>query len=595
MLYTTTTTTTTLDPDERPLSKKEEGGRVDTHDDLTNRIAKKMATTLMQAIELLKVTEDSEFSNVKRANLLMPKFHGITEAQALLDALRNAPEAKKGAAMVNWVDLAFKTKTQLIQDLKDKAKNLKKEASKLVGRADRALAAHISSPRKGGAVCTTRVQLLGEFNGAADDSQAIIDELQRDLNEGKFTDEEKTNAESVASLMNGAAMQNAGPTVAKEAWNTCVRGILAAFAALKLTNRSNDLGTVVMNAMKERVTLCVKPASQSLARFASETLKVLMLGMWVVAKIDPEADPMETRRLYQDDLAAQLRNGANQLESTILMTVNMEPEGTYLERCVHAIASTAGKAMPGQAPKKAKDRDVEFANGEEGSDSEQAFPVRVRKGKGPNALTKNNTPDHEKHFKSITEETTSTFKKRAPSSSDEDTGSDEEEEKKQKEKKKAARAAKKAKGDGKAQDDAIASLAALTEPLTKLAQVLLSQGSNTANPVGKPQANSGECFRDPTCTNPTCRWSHPKRDAAQGQAPKAQGANNADIGARIQKFSNLKACRNFHDFNKCARAACKLTHAKFNENGTPCKTHADKSAICEHSLRGQGCNFKHLF
>ena len=139
-------------------------------------------------------------------------------------------------------------------------------------------------------------------------------------------------------------------------------------------------------------------------------------------------------------------------------------------------------------------------------------------------------------------------------------------------------------------------LAAITEPLTKLAEALLSQSSNTAIPAGKPQTNSGECFRDLICTNPVCRWSHPKRDAAQkGQAPKAPGTSNPDIGARIQKFSNLKACRNFHDFNICKRAACRLTHAKFNENGSPCKIHADKNGICEHSLRIQGCNFKHLF
>jgi hypothetical protein len=377
---------------------------------------------------------------------------------------------------------------------------------------------------------------------------------------------------------------------------------LEAFAALKTTSKKKDLWTSVDSAMREKVTMCIKPTSQGLPRFASTTLNVLMLGIWVAAKVKPEEETLAVRRLYQDGLVTQLKNGANQLESTTLMTVPSEPEESYLERCVQAIASNADKPMPGQAHKKPKFEHVDYASGEEASDGEQtstqtACPARIRKGKGPNELVKNNTPDHEKHFKSVTEETTSTFKakRRALSGSDEDTGSDEEEEKKRKEKKKAARAAKKTKGDGKAQDDAIASLAALTEPLTKLAQVLLSQSPNTANPVGKPQANSGECFRDPTCTNPTCRWSHPKRDAAQGQAPKAQGANNADIGARIQKFSNLKACRNFHDFNKCARAACKLTHAKFNENGTPCKTHADKNAICEHSLRGQGCSFKHLF
>ena len=564
-------------------------------------------TTLIQAIELLKTTEDAEFSNIKRANALIPKFTGIPEAVALLDTLRSTPEAKMGAALTTWVEVAIKNRDRRIQNLKDEAKSLRKEHARIDATpSKRQLKMSMTSPTK--KICTTKKELLAEFDVAGDQKETELQELQMRSDSGTFSQKEEESAKRIADLMNSAAKSNAGPSISKEAWNTCVRGILEAFAALKTTGRAKDLWTSVNSAMQEKVTMCIKPASQSLTQFANTTLNVLMLGIWVAAKVRPGKKTLAVRKLYQDGLVTQLKNGANQLESTTLMTVPTDPEETHRERCVQAIASNAGKPMPGQAAKKAKFAEIEYASKDEDSDSEAAtaLPARGKKSKGLNVLIKNSAPDHEKHFKSVTEETTSTFKakRKAVSDSDSVTNSDEEDEKrrKQKEKGKAAREAKKkAKEDGAVQENAIANLAALAEPFTKLAQALLTQSTKTTATQQRPQANSGECFRDPVCTNPTCRWSHPKREAsagasAQGQAPSAMKGPYPDMAARIRKFSGLKACRNFHDLNSCKHgASCKLTHAKFNENGTPCKTHADKSAICEHSLRAQGCGYKHLF
>ncbi len=89
-------------------------------------------TTLIQAIELLKATEDAEFSNVKRANALIPKFTGIPEAVALLDTLRSTPEAKMGATLTTWVEIAIKNRDRRIQNLKDEARSLRKEHARIV-------------------------------------------------------------------------------------------------------------------------------------------------------------------------------------------------------------------------------------------------------------------------------------------------------------------------------------------------------------------------------------------------------------------------------------------------------------------------------
>ena len=587
-----------------------------------------VSTTLLDAIEIMKAVEDSESSNIKRANALIPKFSGITDAVTLLDTLRSQPETKKGPALVNWVDLAYKTKVQRIQDLKDKAKELKKEAAKLSITDERSkarLTSPVASPRKKGVVCTTRVQLLSEFNGAASNKQVFIEKLQSNLNAGIFSEKERANAEAVAKLMNDAAQRNAGSAVSKEAWTTCVVGILTAFATLKTKSRTNDLWTAVDKAIKEKITLCVKPASQSLTQFANTTLNALMLGMWAAGKVYPSADPVVVRRLYQDDLVERLRNGANQIESTVLMTVHMDPEETYLERCVQAISYAAGKAPPGQNPilkdKKARTAtfDINLARGDSDSegDAEVAMPAMTKPRKGAGALSKAIKPVHESHSKKVTEKLVSTFEgkslkgKRARESDDEvSTGSESEEEKasrKAEEKaakaKKAAAAKKKAKESQSpielGQEAHIARL--LAAPIERLTEALLAHKALPAGPH-TPRTNHGVCFNDPGCTKPICNWEHPLRDAARqagqpasAQAPRPPRGDPA-VAARLKKFSSMRACRNFHDFGHCKLGAvCKLTHAKFATHGAKCDAHANKEGICERSLSAVGCPFKHVF
>ena len=336
-----------------------------------------------------------------------------------------------------------------------------------------------------------------------------------------------------------------------------------------------------------------------------------MLCMWAAAKVYPSAAKETIRALFQDNLVAQLTSGADRLEATTVKTVPLDPEHSYLERCVHNIIEMESKPVLGAFRRERKEPTssalVTFQEASSDDEVDTALPARgTKRGtKGPGCLVKNGVPTHERHVKSSTEETTSTFIKRAYQAS-----SEEEEEAPDEEKvvRPAKAPAKKAKTSAQpsTHEVQIAELRAQTQALTNA--LYAGPAQSGLGPRASPKSNL--CYSDPRCNKPNCRFEHPVRNGqaaprgspapaqahALAQAPGAP-AGRPDIEARIQKFTAMGACRNFHDYGRCTfETRCRHKHAIFNPNGaTVCPVHADKTMICSASLGAGGCPCKHVF